>query len=94
MQNNFFEEAEYAASFIPLEEILNYSRGWSPQSPVTEKGVTKTVWSKVINSIEYQVASFRGEHDSVEYDHVLPLKGGPISLPINCLLYTSDAADE
>jgi hypothetical protein len=86
MQNNFFEEAEYAASLIPLEEILKYSGDWRQEDPVSNnKGVTQTVWTREIDSVEYQFASLTSEVDGKEHHQILPIKGVPIGLPIHKL---------
>lgn len=76
--------AEVAASKIPIKEILNYLGDWWSDSSI-DRGVEKTVWTTIVDSVEYQLITFREDKNPQEYPLVSFAKGGPFTLPMHKL---------
>jgi hypothetical protein len=78
------EMAEDAASKIPMKEILKYLGNWWSSSS-TDSGIEKTVWKTIVDSVEYELITLKGEKDPREYPLVSFAKGGPFTMPMHKL---------
>ena len=76
--------AEVAASKIPMKEILNYLGNWWSDTS-TDRGVEKTVWTTIVDSVEYQLITLREDKNPKEYPLVSFAKGGPFTMPMHKL---------
>jgi hypothetical protein len=78
------EMAEDAASKIPMKEILKYLGNWWSSSS-TDSGIEKTVWTTIVDSVEYELITFREDKNPKEYPLVSFAKGGPFTMPMHKL---------
>lgn len=84
MHRKTHEMAEVAASKIPMKEILKYLGNWWSDSSI-DRGIETTVWTTIVNSVEYQLITLREDRDPQEYPLVSFAKGGPFTLPMHKL---------
>lgn len=84
MYRKIHEMAEDAASKIPMKELLKYVGTWWSDSSI-DRGVEKTVWTTIVDSVEYQLITWREEKKPQEYPLVSFAKGGPFTLPMHKL---------
>ena len=97
MYRNNHEMAEVAASKIPMKEILKYLGNWWSDT-LTKDGIETTVWTTIVDSLEFKLATRKKVGGYMEHPFVTFEKGGPLTLPMHKLdfiaqtLYGGDLA--